>query len=452
MAPLRTKQKDSKEEHSVLNPRTTSYEFSGPWGTFFIMLVVPIIIYGLYFGCSEETGGCPPNLSLAISSIATIGTQSVDVAGITSKLWGKLWDAEAMLYYLAWYLFCVICWAVLPGEYVEGRPMRNGQVKRYKANAFQTFLLSLALASAYIIQFGPDSFTFVYHKWVGFITASIIMAFIQAGFVYVMSFRPGKLLALGGNTGNHVYDFFIGRELNPSIGSFDIKSFNELRPSLITWAFIDISMACEQAVRRGGWGNVTDSMWIVLIGQIWYIGDALWNEPALFTTMDIISDGFGYMLSVGVLSWIPFTFSVQARYLVFRQRELGHLVSGMILLMHFVGYWIFRESNNEKNEFRNGKNPKNLKFLTTNSGSKLLISGWWGLSRHPNYLGDLLMALSWSLPTGFETPITYFYITYFTILLVHRERRDDDHCAKKYRDDWKKYKALVPYKIVPYVY
>jgi len=41
-----------------------------------------------------------------------------------------------------------------------------------------------------------------------------------------------------------------------------------------------------------------------------------------------------------------------------------------------------------------------LKTLETESGRKLLISGWWGWSRHPNYFGDLIMALSWSLLTG----------------------------------------------------
>jgi hypothetical protein len=70
--------------------------------------------------------------------------------------------------------------------------------------------------------------------------------------------------------------FFIGRELNPSIGSLDIKSFNELRPGLILWVLIDISMACEQAMRLGG--RVTDSMWLVLAFQGWYVADALYNE------------------------------------------------------------------------------------------------------------------------------------------------------------------------------
>jgi len=70
--------------------------------------------------------------------------------------------------------------------------------------------------------------------------------------------------------------------------------------------------------------------------------------------------------------------------------------------------------------------------MTTESGRKLLTSGWWGRSRHPNYFGDWIMALSWSLPTGFNTPITYFYFFFFVVLLVHRQMRDDEACRKKY--------------------
>ncbi|THU87635.1 ERG4/ERG24 ergosterol biosynthesis protein [Dendrothele bispora CBS 962.96] len=489
----------NQNDPSVLNPRTTSYEFFGPIGALVIIFTVPIIIYSLHFGCSEETGGCPP---VGWLSALTEISQVLSTRGWWETLVQRLWDAEVMKYYSSWYLFCVIAWAILPGATIEGKPLRNGEVKKYTANAFSTFLLALGIVCGYISRFGPGSFTFLYEKWVGFVTASIIMAFLQAFIVYLMSFRKGALLALGGNTGNPIYDasigttkssffpsfilsfpsFFIGRELNPSIGSFDIKSFNELRPSMILWALIDISMACEQAVRRGGWENVTNSMWLVLIGHIGYITDALYNEPALFTTMDIISDGFGYMLSIGVLSWIPFTFSLQARYLVFNQLELGWFASTGIFLLNATGYWIFRDSNNEKNNFRNGRNPKNLKYMRSSSGSKLITSGWWGLSRHPNYMyvnrlptlslinssyffpstqpptnltvyrGDLFMALSWSLPTGFQTPITYFYLLYFSILLIHRQIRDDEHCAKKYGDDWEKYKRMVPYRIFPYVY
>ena len=77
--------------------------------------------------------------------------------------------------------------------------------------------------------------------------------------------------------------YWIGRELNPMLGNLDIKSFLELRPGLIGWVLINISCACEQAVRRGG--SITDSMWLVLGFQGWYVLDALYNEVRASTSL-----------------------------------------------------------------------------------------------------------------------------------------------------------------------
>ena len=41
-----------------------------------------------------------------------------------------------------------------------------------------------------------------------------------------------------------------------------------------------------------------------------------------------------------------------------------------------------------------------LETLPTAGGRKLLISGWWGLVRHPNFLGEILINWSWVLPAG----------------------------------------------------
>lgn len=91
--------------------------------------------------------------------------------------------------------------------------------------------------------------------------------------------------------------FFIGRELNPpfpisfpfSTAHMDLKSFNELRPGLILWLLVDISCACAQHVKLSALTNstekvalgITDSMWLVLVFQGWYIFDGLYNEVCL---------------------------------------------------------------------------------------------------------------------------------------------------------------------------
>ncbi|KAF8154395.1 ergosterol biosynthesis ERG4/ERG24 [Pholiota molesta] len=146
---------------SSLNPKTTHYEFLGPPGAFAISFGVPFITYALYFGCSEAGGGCPPSLSL--DSLK----QQVTTALSDPAWWKGLWDTEAALIYLAWYAFCVVAWAILPGDIVEGTTLRDGRKIKYKINAFSTFLLALGVTTGIILRNGPEAFTFIYNKWVG---------------------------------------------------------------------------------------------------------------------------------------------------------------------------------------------------------------------------------------------------------------------------------------------
>jgi len=90
--------------------------------------------------------------------------------------------------------------------------------------------------------------------------------------------------------------------------------------------------------------------------------------------------------------------------------------------------------------------------IITDGKSKLLADGWWGLVQHPNYVGDILMAIAMSLPCGFTYIGAYFYPIYLTILLLHRQRRDDKKCSQKYGALWNTYCKKVPYKLLPGIY
>lgn len=68
--------------------------------------------------------------------------------------------------------------------------------------------------------------------------------------LYAASFRKGALLARGGSTGQPLYDFFMGRELNPRLGRLDLKEFCELTPGLLAWLLIDLGMAHKQLQAR----------------------------------------------------------------------------------------------------------------------------------------------------------------------------------------------------------
>lgn len=330
--------------------------------------------------------------------------------------------------------------------------------------------------------------TFIDRNYIQLLTCSILIAYGLAIFVYIKSFevKPGnkdqRELAAGGHSGNMLYDWYIGRELNPRVtlpvvGEIDIKSFMELRPGMIGWIVLNLAFMAKQ---YRSYGYFTDSMVMVVISQALYVLDALWMEPAILTTIDLTTDGFGFMLSFGDLVWVPFIYSIQARYLSVHPVTLGPFYVSMILGVAGVGYYIFRASNSEKNRFRTNPNDPSvahLEYIETAAGSRLLTTGWWGTARHINYLGDWIMSWAYCLPTlaagykltpsimypgtrllstdgmkGAGIPITYFYMLYFAILLIHREMRDEEKCRRKYGKDWEAYCQKVRYRILPGVY
>lgn len=179
------------------------------------------------------------------------------------------------------------------------------------------------------------------------------------------------------------------------------------------------------------------------------------TQRAVLSTADLTTEGFGYMLCFGDLVWVPFTYTMQARFLAHHPVPLPLWAIVLICAVYVAGFVIFRLSNLEKDRFR--RNPdapevKHLRFLRTATGSRLITSGWWGTARHINYLGDWLLGLAACLACGVDHAIPYFFAVYFGVLLVHRERRDDHKCRKKYGADWATYTQLVPWRIIPYVY
>jgi protein-S-isoprenylcysteine O-methyltransferase Ste14 len=316
-------------------------------------------------------------------------------------------------------------------------------------------------ASAVVLTFGKAPLIWLYDHYTLLAFVTIIYALGLSTYLYIKSYSyeinstTGKkvpvLLAAGGNSGNVIYDYFMGRELNPrSIkGTFDWKEFCELRPGLIGWCILNMAMLTKQ---YDNLGYVTGSMILINIFQGLYVWDALYQERAILTTMDITTDGFGYMLIFGDLVWVPYTYSLQSRYLVDHDPYLSWYTLLCIVLVNIFGYLIFRGANGQKDAFR--RNPESMEvshltYLQTKRGTKLLTSGWWGLARKINYTGDWIMGLSWCMVCGFDSIVPYYYAIYFAILLVHRSVRDDHMCQEKYGDDWDRYKEFVPYRFIP---
>ncbi len=118
------------------------------------------------------------------------------------------------------------------------------------------FVLTLSICLFFGFYTKQLKLAWVYDNFLPLLTASWLFSMCLSVGLYVASFRSKSvLLSPAGNTGHSLYDFFMGRELNPRLGRLDLKEFCELYPGLIGWVVLDLAMAAKQyelvrAVRR----------------------------------------------------------------------------------------------------------------------------------------------------------------------------------------------------------
>eukprot|EP00461_Guttulinopsis_vulgaris_P004623 UN04625 len=200
---------------------------------------------------------------------------------------------------------------------LEGTPLRapfqNVRLK-YRINALTCHFISAATLVG-LVYYDVLPATYGYDNFIQLFTSSWIFSFTLSIGLYIHSrltvpnndaqiSNPLNLLSLHGNSNYALYDFWMGRTLNPRCGFLDLKYVIELRPGLHLWAFLNISNLFAQYRNLGfvSWGMI-----MTCIGQYYYVLDSNISEKAILSTIDIISDGFGFMLCFGSLTWVPFS-------------------------------------------------------------------------------------------------------------------------------------------------
>ncbi len=415
-----------------------SREFGGPVGNLVLIAGLPAFTAYLFFAVRFNDGAIWPRAD-------------ADVVGFWDALQPT---APAAAVYLGWLVLQVLLQHFAPGRTVLGTSLPDGRRLPYRLNGWWAFVVTMTGASL-LHASGWLSIRVLHDEFGAILTISTLFSFAFSVFLYLYGRRYDSA---GLQTGGLIHDFWMGTGLNPRVPptttGFDLKLFCEARPGLLLWVLINGAFAF---VQYETYGFVSLSMVLVLAFQLLYVADYFWNEEAILTTMDVKHERFGYMLAFGDLVWVPMTYTLQAHYLIHNVHDLSPWVGALIVGLNILGFYIFRAVNLQKHRFR--RDPKHAliwgkkaEYIETTAGGYLLVSGFWGWSRHFNYVGDLLMALSWSLPCLFGSPLPYFYPFYFLALLIHRERRDHHICSRKYGDDWKRYCERVPYRIFPGVY
>jgi Delta14-sterol reductase len=345
--------------------------------------------------------------------------------------------------------------AVLPGRAVRGAPLKGGAARAagkggclvYKCNGLLITGV-VVVAAVYAVWSGEVSGSWIVERYGElFVGANLFAVGLSVWLFFVGRARRVKNWL---DERGVVEDFVMGAELNPFVMGVDVKFFS-YRPSMTGWLLINLSFLAKQYEVQG---FVTGRMLLYQVLTAWYIWDYFVHEAKMVHTWDIIAEHFGLMLVWGDYVFIPFGFSVQLFFLLDDVRPMAYAEAAAIVAVFAAGFTIFRGANSQKHRFKTdptasiwGKPP------ITVGGGRLLASGFWGVARHMNYTGDLLLALSYCLPCGFRSgSLPYFYLIYLLLLTVHREKRDDERCSAKYKSVWDEYCLRVPYRMVPFVY
>jgi 7-dehydrocholesterol reductase len=432
-------------------------------GTLGILLSTPLAVFYFYIACVHFRGSLwEPAAGLAsgrfsVSDFIGFLPPFSLYAVVIFAVWLLF---QIALYYLPDFLHRLLRGYV--GGVCPGAVSPAGNRPKYRINGLQAWLITHVVFLTLTVGLGVFPASIIFDNWGGLLWVVNIAGYSLALFIYLKAHLFPTYPEDNKKTGNFIYDFYMGIELHPRIGQFDFKLFFNGRPGIVAWTLINISFAAAQ---YNLYGYVTNSMMIVNLLQGLYVVYFFWNEAWYLKTIDIAHDHFGWMLAWGDLVWLPYMYTLQGFYLVFNPVDLSSGYALFVLAVGLAGYAIFHSSNRQKELFREskgqtliwGKPPQSIEaeYQAANGEkrkSNLLTSGWWGVARHFNYTGDLILSLAYSLACGFGHVLPYFYFFFLATLLIHRSIRDERRCSEKYGTSWQKYCQKVPYRLIPGIF
>lgn len=345
------------------------------------------------------------------------------------------------------YAAVAILQAVLPGRWVEGYAVdSSGRRLRYHLNGGLVFAVVItsyvALAANGVVA------------WDIFYTARFAMLATAcvAGSVFTLAI----VLPAPRVQPSLLKDLYLGRLENPQWGGgrFDAKLFLYLVGATMLELCV-LSFAAHHWLTHH---HPSPGVFLYAALFSFFIVDYIAFERVHLYTYDFIAERVGFKLGWGCLTFYPFFYCSALWFAA--DLPNPHVPRAWLVvsaLVFFAGWVFARGANLQKFAFKT--HPERTSFgplpqRALQSGDRrVLISGFWGLSRHVNYLGELLMATGLALSLGYPTKFwAWLYPLYYVVLLVPRQIDDDRRCKQKYGPLWDEYERAVPKRIIPFLY
>lgn len=441
------------------------YEFGGPWGVLGLMIFFPCMMYYFFICLWCYDGKLSRPSSLYPSDVLFWASDFWDMVKLhTRPTWSSTYLFTGFLLYqlfLAW---------VMPGVKQDGLPIPslNGGRLLYHCNALASWYTTVFTAFALHCT-GLVKLDEVFDQLGHIMTVATFWGFAISLYYYLESLIKGTSVRMSGNV---VYDFFMGAALSPRIGHIDVKLFAEVRIPWILLFLIAVSGSVKQYETIG---YVTPNSAFMVLGTGLYVNACAKGEECIPLTWDMAYEKWGWLLCFWNCAGVAFTYCHSVIFITTQVPSRYHFSNWSMItlyLTYIIAYYFFDTANSQKARFKMeqdlGANVtlrtmgfpqlpygtlKKPKMIVMEDGRrKLLVDGWWGWCRKPNYTADFVQAVCWALCAGNQSWIPYFYPSFFLLMIIHRCQRDFKRCSMKYGKGWDEYCRLVPYKFIPGVY
>jgi delta14-sterol reductase len=337
---------------------------------------------------------------------------------------------------------------LLPAKRVSGyvRSEPGGELLRYRLNGIWVMLASLLLW-----------FLLGYFNWVPFDWLYQVRWYSLAGaFTLGILYTLRAVLPHPATGSSLLKDLYLGRLENPQYagGRIDAKMWLYL----IGAVMLELHVVSFAAHHYSVFGEQASAGYFLSALMLsYFVFDYLTFERVHLYTYDLFAEKVGFKLGWGCLVFYPYFYSIP----LWSTCDLpgsGTPTWALVLsvAIFLLGWTLARGANMQKFYFKTDPSRSFLGIrpeVLTNGRQSLLSNGFWGLSRHVNYLGEILMGTGIALAVSFYGSWwPWLYPIYYIALLFPRQLDDDKRCAAKYGALWDQYTGKVKYKIIPFIY
>lgn len=346
------------------------------------------------------------------------------------------------------YLLIFILNALLPGRWVTGYVNRPGTSEklRYRLNG-------LAVLAVVLLFWGLLCHNdIIAWNWLWNYRWYALAGAVVTGLVFSL----GIVLPFPAVKKSFPADFWYGHLEQPQLwgGRIDVKMLLYLTGAVMLELNV-LSFAAHHQILHGE--NASPGIFMAAAFLSFFVTEYLFFEEVHLYTYDFLAERVGFKLGWGDLAFYPFFYAIPL-WATASLPDPGTPLWLLVIygIIFFSGWCLARGANMQKYTFK--KNPSKaflgIKPEVITDGSKsILVSGFWGLSRHINYLGEILMAVGIVLSVGYPGILwPWLYPLYYVALLFPRQAADDKLCSRKYGPLWEEYKKKVPYRIIPFIY